>query len=126
MILNGHKITKKTNIIALLHKSLSVSSTEENEDSNCRSIIFHVWTFDDAHNDLLLLADKFFNPNNLIFRFFVCPKLIDATENGNFSFVREKLRDKKAKLLNWQEIKYLLSHFFSRFRNIFFLNANKN
>ena len=109
MNLNGHKIVKPSKIFLLSHKLSSVDSTVELEDKVTRSITSHSWSFDDAHSDLLRIADTYFNPLDIKFRFFVSPDLIWHTEKRNYNFVCSQLKDNSAKLLNWIDISYLIS-----------------
>lgn len=109
MILNGHTIVNPGSAFLGAFKLTTKCSDENVEDIFASSPLTHTWTFDDAHSDLYIISNKYFLPAGLRFRFFVCPMLIDAWEDGEVDYVRKMLRDPSANLLTWKEIENLVS-----------------
>jgi hypothetical protein len=109
MNLNGHRLCDPSKFFLHNHRLCSIGSDDFNEDHVARSMRLHTWSFDDAHSDLLRIADRHFNPLGIRFRFFVCPDLIDKTELGRKDYVCAQLKDKNARLLDWNNIRYLIS-----------------
>lgn len=109
MNFNAHKFTKSSSIANKIINRFSLDATFINEDNSAKSFLQHTWSFDDGHVDLLKLADEFFNPVGVKFRFFICPSLIDLWEKGKIECVRGALIDPNAKLLSWKDINYLIS-----------------
>lgn len=109
MNFNAHKETKSSESLKVFLKYFTRSATFENEAKYSRSAFVHTWSFDDAHYDLLKIADEYFNPLGVTFRFFVCPQLIDEYSAGNVEDVRTALQDPDAQLLGWSDVNYLIS-----------------
>lgn len=109
MNFNAHKFTKSSRIANKIIKRFSLDATFTNEDVAATSFLKHTWSFDDGHVDLLKLADEFFNPAGVKFRFFICPHLIDLWEIGEIERVKSALIDPDANLLSWKDINYLIS-----------------
>ena len=109
MNFNAHKETRSSPSLKTFIRYFVRNATFENEAKYARSAFVHTWSFDDAHYDLLKISDEYFNPLGITFRFFVCPQLIDEYSAGNIEYVRMSLQDRDAKLLDWTDIKYLIS-----------------
>lgn len=105
MILNGHIACGRNAAFRYLFRQLSVSATRDNNKAYAKSLTRHVWTFDDALTDQFdKIYMEYFRPEGLVFQFFVCPKLVDEWEIGNFEYVRSQLSNPKAELLGWEQI----------------------
>ena len=109
MNLNAHKIYSPSEYFIATFKKCSVNADILTEFNVSRSVRHHSWSFDDGHLDLISIADKYFNPLEIKFRFFVCPDLIDRTEKGDKDYVCCKLKDRNARLMSWNDVKYLVS-----------------
>jgi peptidoglycan/xylan/chitin deacetylase (PgdA/CDA1 family) len=104
MILNGHVACTNNELFLRLFRKMCVSANDENNQAYARSLANHVWTFDDGLTDQLKIFLEYFQPEQLVFQFFVCPKLIDEWEAGNIEYVRRQLGNPKAELLSWDAI----------------------
>jgi hypothetical protein len=109
MILNGHKFIKIGLFQKQILRKLTISYNIDVEVGFAKSSIFHLWTFDDCHLDLINIDKEIFSPCGKCFKFFISPKLVDLWANGKQDAVRDKLRDSSAILLSWEQIHNLLS-----------------
>lgn len=105
MILNGHVACRRNQLFRRMFGKMSVTASSVNNRAHARSLTTHVWTFDDALTDQFAeIFQEYFEPAGLVFQFFVCPKLVDEWELGNFEYVRRQLNNPAAELLNWDQI----------------------
>lgn len=108
MILNGHLACENNELFQWLFRKTCVGANHESIQAYGRSLAKHVWTFDDGLTDQLEIYLEYFQPERLVFQFFVCPKLIDEWEVGNFEYVRRQLGNPRAELMSWDSIGRLI------------------
>ena len=85
MIFNGHNTCLKNKTFRFIFNNICISAGQANNQKYARSLYKHIWTFDDGHIDQLKqIYYDYFKPEGLVFQFFICPKLIDEWEIGNF------------------------------------------
>lgn len=105
MILNGHIACKRNAVFRYFFRKLTVAASGTNSKAYAKSLTRHVWTFDDALTDQFdKIYLEYFRPEGLVFQFFVCPRLVDEWEAGNFDYVRRQLSNPDANLLGWEQI----------------------
>ena len=104
MILNGHAACTNNELFLWLFRKTCVGANHESNQAYARSLAKHVWTFDDGLTDQLEIFNEYFQPERLVFQFFICPKLIDEWEIGNIEYVRHQLDNPRAELMSWESI----------------------
>jgi len=108
MLLNGHIACRAGFEFRKFFNATSVSAGEGQSKFFSRSLTRHIWTFDDALKDITSIYSKYFKDEGKVFQFFVCPDLVNNWEQGNIEYVRNKLGNKDAIMLSWDEINKLI------------------
>lgn len=104
MILNGHILSHYSPGLMRMASSAFASASDDNEDRHCNALLPLLWTFDDGLHDLLAIDERLLGGFGVHFRFFICPKLVDQYSAGQIARVHEKLENRDARLLNWEQI----------------------
>lgn len=107
MLLNGHIACKIGFEYRRFFNATCVSPGIGQSTAYARSLTSHIWTFDDALEDISNIYFNYFKSEGKVFHFFVCPHLVDNWECGKYDYVRSKLGNKNANMLNWSKIQQL-------------------
>jgi peptidoglycan/xylan/chitin deacetylase (PgdA/CDA1 family) len=104
MILNGHVLGAYSPGLMKMASRAFASASDENEDRHCNTLLPLLWTFDDGLEDLLAIDERLRGDFGVHFRFFICPQLVDQYSAGQAACVQDKLENRDARLLSWDQI----------------------